>query len=107
MIEIKPDCREQALNMVRTQATKVLEFDRQWTFYGLDGHAWMITSTGAVFRSDESVESDIILRLAKEVGGLYLAVKGMNALAEQQEQSTVPHPLNCLCLDCQTAILGT
>ena len=66
MIEIKLECREQAANMLRTQATLVLEFDRQWTFYVLDGHCWLITSTGLVFRT-EGLESEVILRLAREV----------------------------------------
>lgn len=73
MIEIKPEYQAQAANMLRTTGTKVLDFDRQWTFYALNGKAWMVTSTGVVFRSDDGVETDIILRLAKEVDRLEIA----------------------------------
>ena len=83
MIEIQPEHRAQTLNMVRTQGTKVLAFDRQWTFYAVDGYAWMTTSTGLAYRCDSSIESAVILRLAAEVDRLNQRVRELEPPPEE------------------------
>jgi hypothetical protein len=68
MILIKPDCQVQADNMLRTQATEIGTFDND-TYYVCDGKVWMIAADGAVYRSDDAVETQIIRRMLRTING--------------------------------------
>ena len=73
MIQIKDDCTANAIKMLRKSATKLGKVGG-WEFFVLDGDAWAVDG-GVVCRSEESIETEIIIRLCKEIARLSPASK--------------------------------
>ena len=58
--------QDNALNMLEKQATRLGRFDDD-IYYIIDGKVWRV-SGDVVFRSDDDMESTILLRLCREAG---------------------------------------
>jgi hypothetical protein len=78
MIAIKPECADNAIQMLNTQARCLGDVGDD-IYYVLDGHAWRVTRTHfpengyevvirypVIARSEDSLETDHIIRMMRE-----------------------------------------
>ncbi len=65
MIPVKPDCRENAIGMLRSRANYFRGWVGDVRYYVVDGVAWSHTLAGAVARAETPEETDSTVAMVR------------------------------------------
>lgn len=69
MTIISQDCTDNAIGMLHSKPFFFLGWVGNIRYYVVDGKAWSLTLGGSVSRSDDSRETDRIVRMVKGLSG--------------------------------------